>query len=77
MGLKEVARFLGVHQNTVRRWGKRGFLVPKRNPMNNWRRYLREDIEQFLKDLNDPDSSYDFYNKKKIRKSIKILDKLQ
>jgi len=44
----EVARLLGVHANTVRRWSQTGKLKPRRVGSCH-RRFLREDLERFLK----------------------------
>lgn len=43
----EVAKLLGVHIDTLRRWDKKGYLKAIRLG-KNWRRYKREDIESFL-----------------------------
>ena len=49
LAVGEVARLLGVHENTVRRWSESGVLRPYRINDRGDRRYRREDIENFLK----------------------------
>jgi excisionase family DNA binding protein len=50
--VKEVAEILGVTPLTVRNWDKSGKLKAIRHPINNYRIYKLEDIENFLKKLN-------------------------
>ena len=44
----DVARLLGVHINTVRRWGKKGILKAYRVGPRGDRRFRREDVDAFL-----------------------------
>jgi excisionase family DNA binding protein len=44
MQVREAARELGVHENTLRRWEERGLLRAVRLP-SGVRRFRREDIE--------------------------------
>ena len=46
----DVASFLGVHVNTVRRWSDEGVLKSFRVGLRHERRFRREDIEVFLKE---------------------------
>ncbi len=45
----EAAQLLGVHTNTVRRWGDAGILKVYRISARGDRRFRRKDIEHFLK----------------------------
>lgn len=45
--LSEVADILSVSKETLRRWDSTGKLTPRRNPVNNYRFYHREQLEQF------------------------------
>jgi excisionase family DNA binding protein len=45
----DVARVLGIHTNTVRRWSAKGILKSYRIGPRRDRRFKREDIEGFLK----------------------------
>jgi len=51
--VKQVAKLLGVTPLTVRNWDKSGKLKAIRHPINNYRLYRLEDIENFLKKLNE------------------------
>jgi excisionase family DNA binding protein len=44
MQVRQAARVLGVHENTVRRWEQRGLLVAVKLP-SGVRRFRREDVE--------------------------------
>ena len=44
MKVREVARTLGVHENTIRRWEQRGLLPAVRLP-SGVRRFRTEDVE--------------------------------
>ena len=60
--VREVARLLNIHVNTVRRWGDRGILQSYRITSRGDRRFKREDVEHFLAELNnngsDPKKAY-------------------
>lgn len=45
--IAQVADILGVSKETLRRWDKKGSLVPQRHPDNNYRVYHRSQIEHF------------------------------
>jgi len=45
----DVARLLGLHGNTVRRWSRRGILKAYRLGVRGDRRFRREEVERFLK----------------------------
>ena len=49
--VKEVARLLSVTPLTVRNWDARGKLTAHRHPMNNYRLYKVEDIEELVKEF--------------------------
>jgi excisionase family DNA binding protein len=50
----EAADILGVAQNTVRKWAKRGDIPMHRNPANGYRLFRRSDLEVFLKTIERP-----------------------
>jgi len=56
--VREVARLLNVHSNTVRRWSERGMIRAYRISRRGDRRFRREDIARFLAELN-PDTAKD------------------
>lgn len=49
--VKEVARLLGVTPLTVRNWDARGKLTAHRHPMNNYRLYKVETVEELMKEF--------------------------
>jgi DNA (cytosine-5)-methyltransferase 1 len=49
--VKEVAKLLNVTPLTVRNWDARGKLSAHRHPMNNYRMYKVEDVEELLKEF--------------------------
>lgn len=51
--VREVARLLNIHTNTVRRWGDQGILRAYRITHRGDRRFKREDIDHFLNELNN------------------------
>lgn len=49
--VKEVARLLSVTPLTVRNWDTKGKLTAYRHPMNNYRLYRVEDVEELIKEF--------------------------
>ncbi|MFH1892359.1 MAG: helix-turn-helix domain-containing protein [Candidatus Zixiibacteriota bacterium] len=45
MTVKEAAAYLGVNPITLKRWEKKGKLTARRHPMNNYRIFTKEEIE--------------------------------
>lgn len=50
--VREVARLLHIHPNTLRRWADRGIIRAYRITSRGDRRFRREDIAHFLAELN-------------------------
>ena len=46
----EASVFLGISQNTLRKWADEGRIPVHVNAANGYRLFLREDLERFLKD---------------------------
>jgi len=61
LSIKQAAVLLGVSPLTLRNWDKQGKLIAHRNPLNNYRVYLRMDIEKLLARIED-----DPHKKKKL-----------
>ncbi|MBN1191428.1 MAG: helix-turn-helix domain-containing protein [Dehalococcoidales bacterium] len=57
MTVKDVARLLNIHINTVRRWSNQGILKAYRITQRGDRRYRQEDIARFLAEYNDFNAS--------------------
>lgn len=51
--IKQAAEFLGVSPATLRRWDKAGKLRAIKNPMNNYRLYRKDELEAFLRRLEE------------------------
>lgn len=49
LSIREVAEFLGVHQETLRRWDREGKLRSVRIGERGHRKYKKEDIEKLSK----------------------------
>lgn len=55
----EAAEYLGVHPDSLRRWDRAGKLKPRRHPINNFRLYLRRDLDTFLAQIGRVGSADD------------------
>jgi len=47
--IKEASKLIHVTPLTLRNWDKKGVLKPYRNPINNYRMYRLDQIEGFLR----------------------------
>lgn len=54
LNVRDAARALGVHENTVRNWESRGLLRAVRLPGSGFRRFAVEDIERLRAEMFDP-----------------------
>ncbi|HCS52263.1 helix-turn-helix domain-containing protein [Rubinisphaera sp.] len=50
----EAAELLGVSSNTVRNWGKAGKITEYRHPINNYRLFKSEELEELLEEVDQP-----------------------
>lgn len=50
--VSEVAQILNVHDNTLRRWSDQGIIKTYRQSRRGYRRFKKEDINQFLAKFN-------------------------
>lgn len=51
--IKEASNILGVSPLTLRNWDKNGMLKAFRHPMNNYRVYKIEDLEEVIKEIEN------------------------
>lgn len=51
--IQEAAKMLGVTTTTLRNWDKKGRLTAYRNPINNYRVYRLDQIELFLRKIEN------------------------
>ena len=65
LNIKEVAQLLHVHSNTIRRWADQGLINAYRINRRGDRRFRREDIVNFLAELNENGG-----NKEKVKGSL-------
>jgi len=54
--IKETSEILGVTPLTLRNWDKKGKLVARRHPVNNYRVYKREEIDTLLRKIDEDPS---------------------
>ena len=50
----EAAEYLGVAQNSLRKWAERGDIPMRRNPANGYRLFRRSDLDKFLQKAAKP-----------------------
>ena len=50
----EAADFVGVSQNTLRKWAEQEKIPVRRNPVNGYRLFLKRDLDKFLKNVASP-----------------------
>lgn len=48
------AEYIGVAQNTLRKWAARGEIPMHRNPANGYRLFKRSDLDRFLNKTGKP-----------------------
>ena len=53
INIQEAAQTLGVTPLTLRNWDKKGVLTAYRNPINNYRVYRLDQIELFLRKIEN------------------------
>jgi len=53
--ISEAAEYLGVSPNTLRNWENAGKLVAHRHPINGYRLFKKEDLDEVLKQVKRPD----------------------
>ncbi|MEK7649669.1 MAG: MerR family DNA-binding transcriptional regulator [Patescibacteria group bacterium] len=49
--IKQAAAVLGVSALTLRNWDKNGKLIAYRHPMNNYRVYKKDDLDELMKNI--------------------------
>ena len=53
LSIKEAAKMRGVTPLTLRNWDRRGMLSAYRNPVNNYRVYRLDQVELFLRKIEN------------------------
>lgn len=49
--ISEAAEYLGVSPNTLRNWENAGKIVAYRHPVNSYRLFKQEELDQLLKEV--------------------------
>lgn len=49
--ISEAAEYLGVSPNTLRNWVNAGKIAAMRHPVNGYRLFKREDLDEFLEQV--------------------------
>jgi len=52
--IKDAAEYLGVAPNTLRNWGRSGKIAEHRHPVNNYRLYAVDELQQLLNEAKRP-----------------------
>lgn len=52
--IKEAAEYLGVSPNTLRNWGRSGKIAERRHPINGYRLYATEELNELLREAEHP-----------------------
>ena len=52
--IAEAAEFLGISQNTLRKWADEGRIAVQINPANGYRLFRQEDLEAYLETVAKP-----------------------
>ena len=52
--ISEAADYLGVSPNTLRNWEKAGKVVAHRHPINGYRLFKREELDELLRQVKRP-----------------------
>ena len=67
--IKQASKILGVSPLTLRNWDKNGKLKPHRHPMNNYRVYKMEDLDQVMEEI-EQNTGLRKSAKKEVRKLV-------
>jgi len=53
--ISEAAEYLGVSPNTLRNWDNAGKVAAHRHPVNGYRLFKQQDLDDILKQVQQPD----------------------
>jgi len=59
LNVRETARRLGIHENTVRNWANRGILRPLRLPGSGYRRFDVADVDRIAREMREATAPVD------------------
>lgn len=52
--ISEAAEYLGVSPNTLRNWENAGKIVAHRHPVNGYRLFMQQDLDDLLQQVQEP-----------------------
>ncbi len=53
LNVRDTARRLGVHENTIRNWAERGILRASRLPGSGYRRFDVQDVDRLAREMRE------------------------
>ena len=56
MQISEAAEYLGVSPNTLRNWDNAGKITAYRHPVNGYRLFKKEELDEVLNQVQEPPS---------------------
>ena len=54
--ISEAAEYLGVSPNTLRNWENAGKIVAHRHPVNGYRLFKQQDLDDLLNQVQEPEA---------------------
>jgi len=72
--LSEVSELLGKNKETLRRWDREGKLIAVREPVSNYRRYRKDQVESLFPDLLDLNEVVSISNYVKAENKYTVLE---
>jgi len=52
--ISEAAEYLGVSPNTLRNWENAGKIAAHRHPVNDYRLFKKEELDELLRQIQEP-----------------------
>lgn len=74
LSLAETAELVGKSKETLRRWDKKGILNAVREPISNYRVYLKKDVQAFLNSLFHENPVNETKNSVKPKQDYRVLE---
>ncbi|MFA5879980.1 MAG: helix-turn-helix domain-containing protein [Candidatus Margulisiibacteriota bacterium] len=59
VNIKKASKILGVSPDTLRRWDNAGKLKAYRNPINKYRVYKKDELEKFIRKIEQSKNKYE------------------
>lgn len=65
--ISQAAKKLGVSTETLRRWDNSGKFKSSRHPMNNYRVYTENQVDNLINEMKTDYSAYELFEKKELQ----------